>query len=97
MKYTPVYPYPFRKSRARKMYEVLSTLLPLEEGNHKITLSKDGIMTFSYRGTPIVRYDFKNSKCEDIDAGKYENTESTKAQRRAIYEAIEEFESYMFT
>lgn len=80
------------KKRARKMLEVLLTLRPFEEGNHRIEL-KDGKFIFSYRGTPIVAYDLRTKERVELHAGVYEDTMSTQAQRKVIFEAIDQFES----
>lgn len=93
--HAPPIALPFKKSRAKKIYEVLCTMCPVEEGNQKIEISDKGTFIFSYRGTPIVEYDFKNRRWNKIDAGKYEDTPSTQSQRKAIYEAIEEFEALL--
>lgn len=84
----------FRRIRARRMYEVLTTLRPFEQGNHRIEL-RDGRFIFYYRGTPIMAYHMHTGERIKLDAGEFETTNSTRAQRKAIHEALDEFEEVM--
>lgn len=85
----------FKKARARRMYEVYLTGNPFEQGNHRIEI-QDGKVIFHYRGTPIMAYDLRERTREKLNAGAFEETPSTRNQRKQIHEAIDEFELQLF-
>ncbi len=79
------------KSRSRAMYEVLTSGKPYEKGNLKIDFDGN-TFTFYFRSDrPFLIYDMQMRRWEKVDCGEYENTASLRQQRKALYEAIEEF------
>src|SRR5690606_20494230 len=80
-----------KKSRARAMYKVLASGQPYEKGNLKIDFDGN-TFTFYFRSDrPFLIYDMQMRRWEKVDCGEFENTASLHQQRKAMYEAIEEF------
>jgi hypothetical protein len=79
-----------RKSKTKMMIEAVEVGVA-EKGNHKITFEAD-TFTFWYRGTPIYTWNAKARFGENLYAGGFEETASTRNQRKTIWEAIVEFE-----
>jgi hypothetical protein len=61
-----------------------------EDGNHFITCY-GGDFHFYYRGTLIYKWDADENKGAPVNAGEYEDTPSTRNQRKEIEKAIENF------
>lgn len=78
-----------RKIRARMMREAVAKKL-VEKGNLLIRYEAP-VFIFQYRDTPILLWDIAVSTVEDIDAGVYEDTASTRNQRKMAREAITEY------
>lgn len=85
---------PFQKTRTLMMRQALYELSPVVKGNHRIEFT-DGIFRFYYRGTPLMEYELRTRMKRKLNAGKFEGLPSTRAQRRAIYEAIMDFEQML--
>lgn len=84
-----------RKAKARYMLYALKNGVS-EEGNHFMTCFGD-IFHFFYRGTVIYKWDAVKDIGEEIDAGKYQFTDSTRNQRNEIKKAIAQFNAVVFT
>lgn len=79
-----------RKIKARYMYQCICNDGKFTKGNHHIEYY-DEMFTFYYRDTPIYHWHPENDVHQDIHAGDFEDTTSTKNQRKEIRHAIENF------
>jgi hypothetical protein len=84
----------FTKSRVLMMKQALYELQPVIKGNHLIELI-DGTFKFYYRDTLLMEYSLNTGLRNKVNAGKFEGLPSTRAQRKAIYEAIVDFEQWL--
>lgn len=84
----------FRKSRVLMMEQALTELRPVIKGNQRIDFS-NGLFTFYYRDTALMEYELATKALRKLNAGKFEGLPSTRSQRRAIYEAIQDFEKML--
>jgi len=66
-----------------------------DNGNHFVTCYSFEYHFF-YRGTPIYRWNALKDIGQAIDAGKFEDTASTRNQRKEIMKAIENFKEAVF-
>jgi hypothetical protein len=81
-----------RKARARMMLEAIR-LGSKTSGNIEVHFDSS-YFEFSYRGTPIVKWELAFNDEDgvfDIDTGLFEGTPSTYNQRKVARQAIEEF------
>lgn len=85
-----------RKSRARMLLLALHTLEPQERGNIRIVparLAGEVLdIMFYYRGTQIAEWTPVTGEFNYVHCREFEDTHSTRNQRRMIDEAIKEFE-----
>jgi hypothetical protein len=78
-----------RKMKARYMVNALIQGMA-EAGNHLITCYGN-VYHFYYRGTLIYTWNAVTNEGRDIDAGDFEDTASTRNQRKEIKKAILNF------
>lgn len=86
-----------RKSRARMMAEAVKEDR-VEKGNVgvRIANSDPNVFFFSYRGTDIMCWHVLRNEITDVHAGAFNDTPSTRNQRKMVREAVEEFNKAVF-
>ena len=84
--------YSLRKSRSRMIWNAIC-LGRAEKGNISVRVDNNdpGVVVFSYRGTDILAWNRDTGDIVDIHAGIYDQTPSTRNQRKMARQAIEEF------
>lgn len=101
--------YNLRKSRARAMVEAIATRRVQEKGNLRIrfitvnvvdggkpTGETRNLLAFYYRGNQIASWYPETGEFISVDCGEFEDTPSTRNQRKMITEAIKEFNEAVF-
>lgn len=85
-----IYLIGLRKLRARHMYQAMTAENGIfEKGNHKIVY-KDYVFVYMYRGTAIYMWHMYEDVEKPIES-EYDQTASTKNQRKVIKQSIQEF------
>lgn len=81
-----------RKLKSRGMLEALENPDGIyERGNHLVVYDVEMRFRFYYRGTPIYEWNAVTDAERVILAGEYEETPSTRNQRKEIRQAISDF------